>query len=127
MKASLKEWMEHTLTLLKTLRTFANNNLISYEDVRINNVTIGSAGYVYVSSYKPAHSGILLCCLPYNFGTVSSHDAWGINANGDYIYGTGGATIDYVVIRYIYLGGYCVTQLFQGLQRFSHRSCPGVM
>ncbi|MBR2706248.1 MAG: hypothetical protein IKE74_03285 [Mogibacterium sp.] len=27
----------------------------------------------------------------------------------------------------IKMGGYCVTQLFQGLQRFSHRSCLGVM
>ena len=104
---------------LKSTLTKILESLVDYVDVTINNVTIGSNGYTSITAYKPTHTGTLLCCVPYDYGSVSSKNAWGVNGNGNYLYGTGGATINYVVLRYIYLGGgYCVTQLLQYFQPF---------
>lgn len=98
MKMSLKETLSNILWELF-------NSAISYVDVNLGTQVIGGAGYTSISQYRPSHSGILLCCLPLDFGSVNNHTAWGVNCNGSYLYGTGGATITNVQLRYIFVGG----------------------
>ena len=61
-----------------------------------------STGYMLVSSYKPSGMNNFLFAVMWNYGNTSSNDALGINANGEYVFGTGGATISRMDIRYYY-------------------------
>ena len=81
------------LTLSKTIK---------YKDVKTGNITIGSDGYQDISSYKPSGMNNFLFALLLNFGTVSTHDAINITCDGLWVTGTGGASMNYIEIRYIY-------------------------
>lgn len=81
----------------------ALKSLIKYKEVQISNITIGSGGYTNVASYKPSGMNTFLFALMYNYGTTSSNAALGINANGEYVYGTANSTITYMLVRYYYI------------------------
>lgn len=72
----------------------------------IGDVTMGSGGYKSVSSFKPAApSGYtFMFCVVWNWNNTSNpNSAFGINANGEYMYGAANSTITSVVIAYFYV------------------------
>lgn len=71
----------------------------------IGNITIGSNGYTDIAFFFPQTPAgySFLCCLPWDYGSATTSDAWGVNASGMYVYGTKNATISSVSLCYIYV------------------------
>ena len=78
------------------------NKVIKYNEVRIDNVTIDSAGWTDMRSYFPSGMNNFMFCLLYTFGTNWGAHSFDINADGRYMRGTPNDTIDYVILRYYY-------------------------
>lgn len=78
------------------------NKVIKYKEVTLTNITMGANGYYDIRSSFPSGMNNFLFALMYDFGSVSSKDALGVNGNGNYLFGTANATITTVVIRYFY-------------------------
>ena len=84
-----------------------NSNLTQFfktSDVTIT-VTIGSGGYTSIASYAPAvpsgYTLFMVVCL--GIGSITSKDAFTVEADGGYVYGTRNATINGMLLRYIYV------------------------
>lgn len=84
-----------------------NSNLtgsIKRITVTVGDVTIGSGGYLNIKSYYPGgQTGYeFLHAEVFNVGIVSTKDAVTVLGNGNYLLGTGGASITSLVIAYYY-------------------------
>ena len=84
-----------------------NSNLTQFfktSDVTIT-VTIGNGGYTSIASYAPAvpsgYTLFMVVCL--GIGSITSKDAFTVEADGGYVYGTPNATINGMLLRYIYV------------------------
>ena len=75
---------------------------IKYIEKTLSNLTLANAGYYDIQSHFPSGMNNFLFCIMWDYGSVSSKNALGVNAQGNYIYGTGGATITRVTLRYYY-------------------------
>lgn len=75
---------------------------IKSKTVHITNLTFLSSGFVNINSYKPSGMNNFLFATIWTMGTVSTHDAVTLTANGTYLLGTGGATLDSIDIAYFY-------------------------
>lgn len=68
-------------------------------------VTIGSGGYTSIASYAPAvpsgYTLFMVVCL--GIGSITPKDAFTVEADGGYVYGTPNATINGMLLRYIYV------------------------
>lgn len=72
-------------------------------DVNIN-VTIGSGGYVSITSYAPSvPSGYTLFMVVCMGVSSTTSPAFTVEADGGYVYGTPNATISGLLLRYIYV------------------------
>ena len=78
------------------------NKVIKYKEVTLTNITMGANGYYDIRSSFPNGMNNFLFASMYDFGSVSSKDALGVNGNGNYLFGTENATITTIVIRYYY-------------------------
>lgn len=78
------------------------NQRISYKDVSLGTVTIGSTGYLDIGSYRPTpESGkTLLFVMVYNFG--NSGGAIVATTNGQYLMGIPNTNVSYLSLRYFY-------------------------
>ena len=78
-----------------------NYSLIS-NDVTLTNITLLANGFLNISNRRPAtpNGYSFLFAQIKDFGVVSTHDSITATSNGNYILGTGGATIDRVVVTY---------------------------
>lgn len=78
--------------------------LIKYTNVNIN-VTIGSGGYTSIASYAPAvpsgYTLFLVVCM--GVSSITSQDAFTVEADGGYVYGTPNAAISGLLLRYIFV------------------------
>ena len=70
-------------------------------------MTIGTAGYVSITSYKPTNPTgyAFLCCQLVGYNNVSSKTAFVIDAMGDYVTGTANATVSSLTVQYVYAKG----------------------
>ena len=75
---------------------------IKYIEKTLTNLKIGAAGYVGIGNEFPSGMNHFLFCMMWNYGSSSGKDALGVNANGQYVYGAGGATITTINLRYYY-------------------------
>ena len=75
---------------------------IKYKEVTLTNITIGANGYYNIRSSFPSGMNNFLFASMYDFGSISSANALGVNGNGEYLFGTANATISSVTIRYFY-------------------------
>ena len=80
----------------------SKNNLIKYKEVNLQNITIGQAGYVSISSYFPSGMNNFLFCLVYDYGSTMYGRDFDVNADGRYIRGLKEDTIDRITLRYYY-------------------------
>ena len=78
--------------------------LFTATDVNIN-ITIGGNGYASLASYAPTvpsgYSLFLVVCM--GVSSITSKDAFTVEADGGYVYGTPNATINGLLLRYIYV------------------------
>lgn len=79
--------------------------LIVYKTATIPNITLLSGGYYAINSYLPAApTGYsLMFALIRSWSSVSTKDAISITWNGNYVIGTGGATVSGLEIMYYYI------------------------
>ena len=70
--------------------------------VNLGNVTIGSAGYTDVRSFKP--SGTIFLTVVYDFSYSANKKAFGVNGNGNYVFGDAGDVIYSLKLGYLCLG-----------------------
>ncbi len=80
---------------------YANKN-IKYKQVRLDNITVGSGGYIDIQENFPSGMNNFIFCLMMNFGTNYGFHSFDVNADGRYMRGTPGDNIDYVILRYYY-------------------------
>ena len=78
------------------------NAVIKYKEVTLNNFTISNMGYTNIESSVPSGMNNFLFCLLWNYGTSTQHYSFDVNADGRYIRGKAGDTIDYIILRYFY-------------------------
>ena len=78
------------------------NKVIKYKKVTLTNITIGENGYYDIRSSFPSGMNNFLFASMYDYGSVSSKDALGVNGSGAYLFGTANATITTIIIRYYY-------------------------
>lgn len=78
------------------------NAVIKYKEVTLNNFTIGNTGYTNIEPSIPSGMNNFLFCLLWNYGTSTQHYSFDVNADGRYVRGKAGDTIDYLILRYYY-------------------------
>ena len=82
------------------------SDFIRLEDVTIGTITIGSNGYVNITSYRPAApTGFsFLCCFVSTYSETSTKDgAMTVNAGGDYLNGAANTTVTSLRVRYVFI------------------------
>ncbi len=81
------------------------SGLIVYKTATIPNITLLSGGYYAINGYIPAApTGYsLMFALIRTWSSVSTKDAISITWNGNYVIGTGGATVSGLEIMYYYI------------------------
>jgi len=80
----------------------SKSNQIKYKEVTTGGITIGAGGWADITSYKPSGMNNFLFALLWNFATVSNATAIQISANGLYVTGNAGASVNYLIVRYYY-------------------------
>ena len=86
--------------------TLSSNLTQLFRTIDVNaNVTIGSNGYTSLASYAPTvpsgYTLFLVVCM--GVSSITSKDAFTVEADGGYVYGTPNATINGLLLRYIYV------------------------
>lgn len=75
---------------------------IKFIDKTITNITLNAQGYFPILNKMPSGMTNFLFAVLYDFGTVSTNDAVGINCNGRYVFGSANAVITRIGVRYFY-------------------------
>ena len=75
---------------------------IKYKDVTIPSITTGIDGYISIENKFPSGMNNFLFAIVWDYGNVSDHTCFDVNAAGNYIRGGQGSTIINLVIRFYY-------------------------
>lgn len=104
--AEIQDILDQVPVNTQDIGTLSSNLTQLFRTIDVNaNVTIGSNGYASLASYGPAtpsgYTLFLVVCM--GVSSITSKDAFTVEADGGYVYGTPNATINGLLLRYIFI------------------------